>query len=151
MCKAFQNTIRLRLLGFLNGLDKEYDDICHCALHHKDGLLTIDTLVKELQEEESHFHLHGVPSLEASRDSTALLTRPPTPASPTDSTPTDMVCSYCSRPGHLRNQCCKCWSDEKKKAKKEAKAIVAQSAQCHFHSQQLDSDGGTASGGLSSS
>ena len=129
LCKAFQNTLRLRLLGFVNGLNKEYDDIRRRALHRKDGLPMIDMLVKELQEEESHFHLHGVPSLEASRDSMALLTRPPPPASPTESTPTDMVCSYCSRPGHLRNQCRKRWFDNKKKVKKEATTMVALSAQ----------------------
>ena len=27
LCQAFQNTLRIRLLGFLNGLNKEYADI----------------------------------------------------------------------------------------------------------------------------
>ena len=53
-CRSYQNTLLTRLLGFLSGLNREYDDIRRQALRCKDGLPKLADLVKELQEEESH-------------------------------------------------------------------------------------------------
>ncbi|XP_078434139.1 uncharacterized protein LOC144705381 [Wolffia australiana] len=116
-CKSFQNTLCLRLLGFLHGLNKEYDDTGRRALHRKEGLPTIDDLVKELQEEESHFQV--------------LLTRPPSPAPApiAEVAPSGLVCSYCSKPGHLRKWCKKRqYDNRKKKEATEGKAMVASSS-----------------------
>ena len=60
-CRSYQNTLLSRLLGFLNGLNREYDDIRRRALRCKDGFPKLADLVKKLQEEESHFLLHGCP------------------------------------------------------------------------------------------
>ncbi|XP_078448284.1 uncharacterized protein LOC144716891 [Wolffia australiana] len=129
-CKSFQNTLRLRLLGFLYGLNKEYDDTRRHALHRKEGLPSIDDLVKELQEEESHFHVIGTLSSEAARDSTALLARPPSPAPapPAEAAPSGLICSYCSKPGHLRKWCKKRQYDNRKKEAIEGKAMFASSS-----------------------
>ena len=47
-CRSYQNTLLTRLLGFLSGLNREYDDIRHRALRYKDGLPKLIDLVKEL-------------------------------------------------------------------------------------------------------
>ena len=70
-CRSYQNTLLTRLLGFLSGLNQEYDDICRRALRCKDGLPKLADLVKELQEEESHSLLHGRSPMETTRDSSA--------------------------------------------------------------------------------
>ncbi|XP_078446817.1 P-loop containing nucleoside triphosphate hydrolases superfamily protein isoform X2 [Wolffia australiana] len=130
-CKSFQNTLRLRFLGFLYGLNKEYDDTRRRALHRKDGLPSIDDLVKELQEEESHFHVLGTLSPEAARDSTALLARHPSsaPAPTAEVAPSVLICSYCSKPGHLRKWCKKRqYDNRKKKETTDGKAMVASSS-----------------------
>ena len=128
LCQAFQNTLHTRLLGFLNGLNKEYVDIRRRALCNKGGLPTIDSLVKELQEEETGLRVHGNPAVDASHESTALLAMP-SPPSALDQPSSAMICSYWGRSGHLRNRCCKRHHDnQQKKNGKEAKAMVAQSA-----------------------
>ena len=103
LCQAFQNTLRIRLLGFLNGLNKEYADIRRRALRNKGGLPTINSLVKELQEEESGLHVHATPAVDASRESTALLATPSPSTGALDQPSSAMICSYCGRSGHLRN------------------------------------------------
>ncbi|XP_078433027.1 uncharacterized protein LOC144704462 [Wolffia australiana] len=111
-CKTYQNVLLLRIMGFLNGLNREYDDIRRHALHHKEGPPTLEDLVKELQEEESHFLLHGTPSSGPPGESTALLTGPAPAASSTAILPTPtskarpvgtMICTYCGKPGHEKN------------------------------------------------
>ena len=72
-CRSYQNTLLTRLLGFLSGLNRECDDIRRRALRCKDGLPKLADLVKELQEEESHFLLHGRSLLETTRDSSTFL------------------------------------------------------------------------------
>ena len=129
LCQAFQNTLCIRLLGFLNGLNKEYADIHRRALRNKGGLPTIDSLVKELQEEQSGLRVHGNSAVDASHKSTALLATPSPPPGASDQPSSVMICSYCGRSGHLRNRCRKQQHDnQQKKNGKEAKAMVAQSA-----------------------
>ena len=129
LCHAFQHILRIRLLGFLNGLNKEYADIRRRALRNKGGLPTIDSLVKELQEEESSLRVHGTPAVDASHESTALLATPSPPSSASAQPSSAMICSYCGRSGHLRKRCRKRQHDnQQKKNGQEAKAMVAQSA-----------------------
>ena len=135
-CLSYQ-TLLTRLLGFLSGLNREYDDIRRRALHCKNGLPKLAELVKELKEEESHFLLHGFPATEVSRDSSTLLTpvtcngllgrTPSTTGVSKAPIPTTIVCS-CSRAGHTHDKCYKLTSDLKKKKKKsQSKALMTQS------------------------
>ena len=120
-CLSYQNTLLTRLLGFLSGLNREYDDIRRHALHCKNGLPKLVDLVKELKEEESHFLLHGFPATKVSRDSSALLTpatstgllgqTPSTTGVSKAPIPLDIVCSYCNRARHTRDKCYKLASD----------------------------------------
>ena len=129
LCQAFKNTLRIRLLGFLNGLHKEYADIRHWALRNKGGLPTIDSLVKELQEEEIGLRVHGNPAVDASRESTALLATPSPSTGASDQPSPAMIYSYYGRSGHLRNRGRKRqYDNQQKKNEKEAKAMVSQSA-----------------------
>ena len=132
-CHSYQNTLLNRLLGFLSGLNREYDDIRRGALRCKDGLPKLADLVKELQEEESHFLLHGCPPLETTRDSSALLTPTTssgilrqTPAASKGSSTTDIVCSHCCRVGHTRDRCFKLHPELVRKKKASLKALLTQ-------------------------
>ena len=137
-CLSYQNTLLTRLPEFLSGLNREYDDIRRHALHYKNGLPKLVEFVKELEEEESHFLLHGFPAMEVSRDSSALLTAatstgllgrtPSTTGVSKAPIPMDIVCSYCSRAGHTHYKCYKLASDLKKKKKSQSKALMTQSA-----------------------
>ncbi|XP_078443986.1 uncharacterized protein LOC144713291 [Wolffia australiana] len=135
--KTFQNVLLLRIMGFLNGLNREYDDVRRRALHRKEGPPALEELVKELQEEESHFLLHGTPSSGPPGESTALLSALPSGGkapsilpTPTSAAPPagTTICSYCGKPGHGKNKCKKRLNDwRKKKEAAEGKAMVAHS------------------------
>ena len=132
-CRSYQNTLLTRLLGFLSGLNREYDDIRCRALLCKDGFPKLADLVKELQEEESHFLLHGCPPLETTRDSSALLTPTTssgilsqTPAASKGSSSTGIVCSHCRRVGHTRDRCFKLHPELILKKKASSKALLTQ-------------------------
>ena len=73
-CLSYRNFLKMRLLTFLNGLNREYAEIRKRALRCKEGLPTFASLVKELKEEESHSLLHGASITDIARDSSALLT-----------------------------------------------------------------------------
>ena len=132
-CRSYQNTLLTCLLGFLSGLNREYDDIRRRALHCKDGLPKLADLVKELQEEESHFLLHGCPPMETTRDSSALLTPTTssgilrqTPSGSKGSSSTDIVCSYCHHVGHTRDRCFKLHPELVRKKKPSSKVLLTQ-------------------------
>ncbi|XP_078437813.1 uncharacterized protein LOC144708393 [Wolffia australiana] len=57
----YQHTLRFRLLGFIRGLNREYEYIRRAAMYRTEGLPTISELVKELQEEESHILKKALP------------------------------------------------------------------------------------------
>ena len=126
-CLSYQNTLLTCLLGFLSGLNREYDDIRRRALQCKNGFPKLAELVKELEEEESHFLLHGFPATEVTRDlsvlltpvtSTGLLGRTPSTTGVSKAPiPTGIVCSYCSRAGHTLDKWYKFAPDLKKKKK----------------------------------
>ena len=132
-CRSYQNTLLTRLLGFLSGLNREYDDIRRQALRCKDGLPKLADLVKELQEEESHFLLHGRPPMETTRDSCALLTPMTssgilgqTPSASKGSSSADIVCSHCRRVGYTRDRCFKLHPELVRKKKTSSKALLTQ-------------------------
>ncbi|XP_078445147.1 uncharacterized protein LOC144714299 [Wolffia australiana] len=135
-CKTYQNMLILRIMGFLNGLNREYEAIRRRALHNKDGPPDLETLVQELQEEESHLLLHGTPTSDPA-ESSALLAAPaaaagqssallPTPAAAARPAKTP-VCTYCGKPGHWKNKCTKRLNDWRKKKEADSKAMLAQS------------------------
>ncbi|XP_078447640.1 uncharacterized protein LOC144716405 [Wolffia australiana] len=136
----YQHTLRLRLLGFIRGLNREYEHIRCAAMYRTKGLPTIFELVKELQEEESHILKFGRQAFEDPRDSTALLSRASsTPASTQEGAAP--VCSYCSKIGHVESRCRKKYFAEQKKKKKKESALLAQStsgASQHVTAEQFD-------------
>ena len=132
-CRSYQNTLLTRLLGFLRGPNREYDDIRRRALRCKDELPKLANLVKELQEEESHFLLHGCPPMETTRDSSALLTPTTssgilgqTPSASNGSSSVDIICSHCRRVGHTRDRCFKLHPELVRKKKPLSKALLTQ-------------------------
>ena len=133
-CRSYQNTLLTRLLRFLYGLSREYDDIRRRALHYKEGMPKLADLVKELKEEESHFLLHGIPATEMPWDSSALLISTTTtdlldqiPSTSTASSFADIVCSHCRRGGHTRGRCYKLHPELAWKKKVPPKAMLTQS------------------------
>ena len=132
-CRSYQNTLLTRLLGFLSGLNREYDDIRRQALHCKDGFPKLADLIKELQEEESHFLLHGCAPMETTQDSSALLTLTTssrilgqTPSASKGSSSADIVCSHCRRVGHTRDRCFKLHPELVRKKKTSSKVLLTQ-------------------------
>ena len=143
-CLSYRNFLMMRLLTFLNGLNREYAEIRKRALRCKEGLPTFASLVKELKEEESHSLLHGASVTDIAQDSSALLTQaasagllgqPPTssskaptaPVTPKASGSADLVCSYCHRTGHTHDRCFKLHPELLRKKKGQPRALLTQS------------------------
>ena len=143
-CLSYCNFLKMHLLTFLNGLNREYAKIRKRALRCKEGLPTFASLVKELKEEESHSLLYGASVTDIARDSSALLTQatsarllgqPPTSSSKAPTAPVtskasgsaDMVCSYCHRTGHTRDRSFKLHPKLLQKKKGQPRAMLSQS------------------------
>ena len=133
-CLSYRNTLLTRFLGFLNGLNREYDDVRRRALRCMASLPKMTDIVKELKEEESHFLLHGVPSTASARESSALLTPSSTksilgqtPNASRAASSSEVVCSHCGRVGHTRDRCYKLHPELLQKKKAQSKALLTQS------------------------
>ncbi|XP_078442299.1 uncharacterized protein LOC144711997 [Wolffia australiana] len=128
-------TVRLRLMGFLAGLNPVYDAISSQALKRAEGLPDFDSLVQELTEAESHSQFRQSTPVDPISDSSALLTRPS--STPTGPGPEKVLpkCDYCGKFGHIKPNCFKRLNREsrgppKKREPKEAKdkALIAETS-----------------------